>query len=106
MLLPRQWMIRCRNDQCPILCKRLLDIVGLAGLIEEYLKEGRLAEIKVEDLCLERNLNLVYHPHKVWNDPLRDFMDIVRWYGHDEIRAMKTTDGMFHGQTDTNTLLL
>ena len=75
-------------------------------LIEEYLKEGRLAEIKVEDLCLERNLNLVYHPHKVWNDPLRDFMDIVRWYGHDEIRAMKTTDGMFHGQTDTNTLLL
>ena len=37
---------------------------------------------------------------------LRDFMDIVRWYGHDEIRAMKTTDGMFHGQTDTNTLLL
>ena len=52
------------------------------------------------------NLNLVYHPHKVWNDPLRDFMDIVRWYGHDEIRAMKTTDGMFHGQTDTNTLLL
>lgn len=40
------------------------------------------------------------------NDPLRDFMDIVRWYGHDEIRAMKTTDGMFHGQTDTNTLLL
>ena len=25
-------------------------------LIEEYLKEGRLAEIKVEDLCLERNL--------------------------------------------------
>ena len=74
--------------------------------IEEYLKEGRLAEIKVEDLCLERNLNLVYHPHKVWNDPLRDFMDIVRWYGHDEIRAMKTTDGMFHGQTDTNTLLL
>ena len=27
-------------------------------LIEEYLKEGRLAEIKVEDLCLERNLNL------------------------------------------------
>ena len=76
------------------------------SLIEEYLKEGRLAEIKVEDLCLERNLNLVYHPHKVWNDPLRDFMDIVRWYGHDEIRAMKTTDGMFHGQTDTNTLLL
>mgnify|MGYP000195298418 FL=1 len=74
--------------------------------IEEYLKEGRLAEIKVEDLCLERNLNLVYHPHKVWNDPLRDFMDIVRWYGHDEIRAMKTTEGMFHGQTDTNTLLL
>ena len=74
--------------------------------IEEYLKEGRLAEIKVEDLCLERNLNLVYHPHKVWNDPLRDFMDIVRWYGHDEIRAMKTTEGIFHGQTDTNTLLL
>ena len=75
-------------------------------LIEEYLKEGRLAEIKVEDLCLERNLNLVYHPHKVWNDPLRVFLDIVRWFGHDEIRAMKTTDGMFHGQTDTNTLLL
>lgn len=61
-------------------------------LIEEYLKEGRLAKIKVEDLCLERNLNLVYHPHKVWNDPLRDFMDIVRWYGHDEIRTMETTD--------------
>ena len=41
-------------------------------------------EIKVEDICLERNLNLVYHPHKVWNDPLRDFMDIVRQYGNDE----------------------
>ena len=33
MLLPRQWMIRCRNDQCPVLCKWLLDIVGLARQI-------------------------------------------------------------------------
>ena len=96
-------------EACDVIYMPVLDdMVSMAKLeeFEEYLKEGRLAEIKVEDLCLERNLNLVYHPHKVWNDPLRDFMDIVRWYGHDEIRAMKTTDGMFHGQTDTNTLLL
>ena len=56
----------------------------------ELLKTHQIDLGLMEDLCLERNLNLVYHPHKVWNDPLRDFMDIVRRYGHDEIRVVET----------------
>ncbi len=47
-------------------------------LVKEYIEDGSLAELAIEDGSLNRNLNIVYHKDKVFSQPLQRMIEIVR----------------------------
>ncbi len=50
-------------------------------LVKEYLDKGEICEIKLSDVPLSRNLNIIWHKDKVITKPLEDFINIVRKFG-------------------------
>ena len=47
-------------------------------LIKDQLDAGKIAEIRIKDADLSRNLNIAYHRDKILTDPLLYFIDRVR----------------------------
>ncbi len=50
-------------------------------LVKDFLDKGVINEIKLSDVSLSRNLNIIFHKDKVITKPLEDFINIVRSFG-------------------------